>query len=173
MVPELETTRLILRQRALAEIDDYVAMDADLEVRRYITPAFRDTFEPDAYRTALVERMNRDFGPGFGHWTIRSRHAPHGFLGMAILMPVEGQGPEIEIGWRLPRSAWGHGHASEAARGVLRHAFETLALDEVVALIDPENVRSIAVAAKLGFSRAGRRAAYGTDFDLYRCARPS
>lgn len=168
MVPELETTRLSLRQRAAAEIDDYVAMDADLEVRRYITPDFRDNFDPAAYRAALAERMARDFGPGFGHWTIRSRYAPHRFLGMATLMPVEGQGPEIEIGWRLPRSAWGQGHASEAARRVLVHGFETLALDEVVALIDPDNVRSVAVATKLGLSRAGRRAAYGTEFDLYR-----
>ncbi|WP_369334457.1 GNAT family N-acetyltransferase, partial [Stenotrophomonas maltophilia] len=68
---------------------------------------------------------------------MRSRHAPHGFLGMAILMPVEGQGPEVEIGWRLPRAAWGRGYASEAAHAVLRHGFDTLALEEVVALIDP------------------------------------
>ncbi|WP_164172017.1 GNAT family N-acetyltransferase, partial [Streptococcus pneumoniae] len=90
------------------------------------------------------------------------------FLGMAILMPVEGQGPEVEIGWRLPRAAWGRGYASEAAHAVLRHGFDTLALEEVVALIDPDNARSIAVAAKLGLALAGRRAAYGTEFDLYR-----
>ncbi|WP_170182175.1 GNAT family N-acetyltransferase [Phreatobacter stygius] len=172
MVPDLTTARLLLRQRDIAEIDDYVAMDGDLEVRRHITPEFRDNFDADAYRVALAERMARDFGPGFGHWTLRSRVAPHGFLGMAILMPVEGRGPEIEIGWRLPRSAWGQGHASEAARCVLDHAFATLGLEDVVALIDPQNSRSIAVAAKLGFSADGRRAAYGTEFDLYRCRHP-
>jgi RimJ/RimL family protein N-acetyltransferase len=168
MVPQLETERLILAPRVLADLEDYVAMDSDREVRQFITPPFRDNFTPELYRANLPARIATDFGPGLGFWTLRLKTPARDFVGMALLMPVEGQGPEIEIGWRMPKSAWGRGYASEAARAVLAHGRDTLDLAEIVALINAENARSIAVAIKLGLARAGRRAAYGTEFDLYR-----
>jgi RimJ/RimL family protein N-acetyltransferase len=64
-------------------------------------------------------------------------------------------GPEIEIGWRLIRRAWGRGYATEAARPVLHHALGTLRLPQVIADIDPENTASVGVARKLGFRPAG------------------
>ena len=57
--------------------------------------------------------------------------------------------PVVEIGWHLERAAWGHGYATEAARGVLAHAAD-LGLGRVCALIVPDNVRSRHVARKLG-----------------------
>lgn len=173
MVPELETGRLRLSPRRLPDVDDFVAMDSDDEIRRYLPPAFRDGFDADAYRAALPGRMAADHGPGLGHWTVRLKDEARGFVGTALLIPVEGTGPDIEIGWRLPRAAWGHGYASEAARAVMDHAFGTLGLAGIVALIHEDNVRSAAVAGRLGLIRSGRRAAYGTEFDLYRLARPA
>ena len=168
MVPTLETDRLRLTPRTATDIEACVAMDSDLEVRRYITPDFRDRFDADAYRDTLEERVAIDAGRGFGWWIIRQRDAPERFHGLAMLIPVGLEGPEIEIGWRLPRASWGRGYATEAATGILAYAFDDLALSEVIACIDPENGRSIAVAARLGFVRAGRKAAYDTAFDLYR-----
>jgi RimJ/RimL family protein N-acetyltransferase len=46
------------------------------------------------------------------------------------------------------------------------YAFD-LALTEIIACIDPENVRSISIATRLGFVRIGRKRAYGSEFDLY------
>ena len=114
--------------------------------------------------------MALDFGNGLGHWTLRLRTDPAGFVGTAMLIPIEGKGPDIEIGWRLPRAFWGQGIASEAARAVHTHARGVVARDELVALIHPDNAGSIGVASKLGFERAGSRDAYGTTFDLYRPA---
>jgi RimJ/RimL family protein N-acetyltransferase len=168
MVPTLETERLLLAPRVLADLEDYVAMDSDRAVREYITPPFRDDFTPELYRANLPARIATDFGPVLGFWTLRLKAPAPVFVGMALLMPVEGKGPEVEIGWRMPRAAWGHGYASEAALTVLAYGRGTLGLAEVVALINPENLRSIAVATKLGMTRAGRRDAYGTSFDLYR-----
>jgi RimJ/RimL family protein N-acetyltransferase len=168
MVPPLETPRFALEPRTLADVEACVAMDSDIEVRRYITPAFRDHFDADTYRATLAERIGRDAGPGLGAWTIRPSADRATFLGMVLLIPVAMTGPEVEIGWRLPRSSWGQGMATEAATRVLRHAFETLALAEVIALIHPENRRSNAVGQRLGFLASGRMSAYGTEFDRYR-----
>lgn len=171
MVPQLSTDRLILKPREAADIDDFVAMDADPVVRRHMPPAFRDGFDAEAYRTQLARRVGHDFGAGLGHWTIRSKASPDRFLGTVLLIPVEGTGPGVETGWRLPRAAWGQGYAREAAAAVLAHGFAVAGLAEILALIAPDNQRSIATALSLGFAAQGRRAAYGTIFDRYQCAR--
>jgi RimJ/RimL family protein N-acetyltransferase len=79
----------------------------------------------------------------------------------SFLIPSDAVGPEIEIGWRLPRKAWSAGIATEAARAVLQHAFATLCLPEVVAEIDPSNLASIRVAKKLGLVRRGDVVGHG------------
>jgi RimJ/RimL family protein N-acetyltransferase len=53
MVPALETPRLSMRPPAAADVDAYVAMDSDVEVRRFITPDFRDNFDVDRHRHSL------------------------------------------------------------------------------------------------------------------------
>lgn len=168
MTPALETDRLTLLPRREADIDAYVAMDSDPMVRRYLPPDFRDHFEADAYRRVLLARVAVDFGEGLGHWSLWLKDAPEVFVGTVLLIPVEGRGPDVEIGWRLPRTFWGRGYASEAAAAGLRHAGHTVRPEALVALIHPENAGSIGVARKLGFARQGRRDAYGTTFDLYR-----
>jgi RimJ/RimL family protein N-acetyltransferase len=45
--------------------------------------------------------------------------------------------PAVEIGWRLPRSAWGQGWASEAAAAAAAFALDVLQLDELVAITLP------------------------------------
>lgn len=167
MVPVLETERLLLRPRTAGDIESFVAMDSDPDVRRFLPPAFRDGFDAATYRSVLPERIAMDHGPGLGHWTLVPRAQPDAFVGTALLIPVEGKGPDVEIGWRLPRARWGKGLASEAARQVVSHAGE-IGLAELVALIHPDNAASVGVARKLGFAPDGIRDAYGTTFQLYR-----
>ncbi len=57
--------------------------------------------------------------------------------------------------WRLGRAAWGRGLATEGARAALDFAFTTLDLEEVIAIIHPDNVRSRRVAEKLGMTIEG------------------
>lgn len=61
-----------------------------------------------------------------------------------------------EIGWALHPTAQGQGYAVEAAREAMRWAFATLGWREVIHCIDLPNLRSIAVAERLG-SRLLRR----------------
>jgi hypothetical protein len=55
-----------------------------------------------------------------------------------------------------------------SASRIVRYASHDLALSQIIACINPEKARSISVATRLGFLRAGRKMAYGTEFDLYR-----
>ena len=61
-----------------------------------------------------------------------------------------------EVGYGLRRDRWGRGYATEAVQACLRHGFEDLGLDRIVAdLTDPDNWRSQHVLQKCGFIRAG------------------
>jgi RimJ/RimL family protein N-acetyltransferase len=64
-------------------------------------------------------------------------------------MPFTG----IEIGWRLARSAWGHGYATEAALASLAFGFQVLALPEILAVTTAGNLRSQAVMQRIGMTR--------------------
>lgn len=78
-------------------------------------------------------------------------------VGDSILI-VQGTGlNEGEIGWTvLPQHA-GNGYATEAAREVLRLAFEEYGLRRVVANLDARNDRSAAVCQRLGMRRECHR----------------
>jgi RimJ/RimL family protein N-acetyltransferase len=121
-------------------------------VTRFVSGPWSD---PAAHRAFIEARTLGPYAPGLGYWTICRRDDPGSFVGWTLLIPQDAVGPEIEIGWRLRREAWGQGLAAEAARPVLRHAFATLKLPEVIAEIDPANAASLKVAENLGLRLRG------------------
>jgi [ribosomal protein S5]-alanine N-acetyltransferase len=100
----------------------------------------------------VLESARVDPG-GLGFWRVegRSDGAFHG-LGALIRMP---DGDDVEVAYRLARSAWGRGIATEAAGALVSHALGALALPRVVAVTYPDNVASQRVLDKLGFERRG------------------
>ncbi len=65
-----------------------------------------------------------------------------------------------EIGFSLNPAYWGQGYATEAARAVLAHAFDTLALDTVFCAHFDFNLGSRRVCEKLGFVYTFERSAH-------------
>ena len=61
----------------------------------------------------------------------------------------------IEIGWHFRPASWGFGYATEAAHRAAQYAFEQLQLPLLLAVIDPQNKRSIALAERLGMHYDG------------------
>lgn len=88
----------------------------------------------------------------FGHWAIHDKAAPivHGWVELSKLRPWSGPSDEIAISYVLGRASWGRGIATEAARRLLRHAFEVNRLDRVMAVIVADNAASRRVLEKLG-----------------------
>jgi RimJ/RimL family protein N-acetyltransferase len=91
---------------------------------------------------------------GFGLWLLQEpRGEVAGWVGPAHPTYVPELGEEVEIGWTLRRPFWGRGLATEAAALALETAFEHLAIEEVISLINAANARSSSVATRLGMSR--------------------
>lgn len=61
----------------------------------------------------------------------------------------------MEVAYRLARSAWGRGLATEAAGALVVHGLRTLGLPRLVAVTYPQNLASQRVLDKIGFERRG------------------
>ena len=58
----------------------------------------------------------------------------------------------MDIGWRLKKSAWGNGFATEAAKACLDFAFSELKLNEIYSFATTNNKGSEAVMKKIGMN---------------------
>ena len=61
--------------------------------------------------------------------------------GEAGLVPLGGEGPDIELGYGLGSAFWGRGLATELGRAILDEAFGPLGLQRVVAVTLPTTSR--------------------------------
>ena len=177
---ELHTPRCVLRQWRDSDLAPWAEMNADPQVRRYfpgLLDAEQARAEAGRCRDAIAQR-------GWGMWALElpGQFDFAGFVGLNVPHYDAPFVPAVEIGWRLPRAAWGRGLATEAAEAALAFAFERMAVREVVAICVPGNAASRRVMHRLGMVRdeAG-------DFDhprveaghplrrhmLYRCAAPA
>ena len=143
----LTTPRLRLRTFRPDDLPLYAALNADPEVVRFLGgPLSRD--ESDAI-AEYAQGLHAREGIGL----LAVERAEDGvFVGMCGLHHVTDWYPDIEVAWRLARTHWGHGYATEAAAAWLRHGFTILDLPRVISIADrePPNVRSIAVMRRLG-----------------------
>ena len=145
----LRTERLLLRQWRDEDLEAWTAMNGDPEVNAFLPWPALPISEISA---RSLRRFKRDIEErGWGFWAVEIA-ATGEFVGMAGLDPVEeGHGLEgVEVGWRLARSAWGKGYATEAARAALKYGFETLGLHEILSTAAAGNVRSRAVMTRIG-----------------------
>lgn len=60
-----------------------------------------------------------------------------------------------DLGYALLPAGRGSGYASEAGAAVLAHAREVLGHARVLAIVNPDNLRSISVLERLGFAAEG------------------
>ena len=146
----LETDRLLLRRFTEDDVDNPVELDSDPDVMRFINggrPTPREEIERDVLPTFLgyYERF-----AGYGFWAAVEKSTGR-FVGWFHLRPAEAAHPdEVELGYRLRRSAWGKGYATEGSRSLIQKAFTELGVQRVVAFTMVVNVASRRVMEKAG-----------------------
>jgi RimJ/RimL family protein N-acetyltransferase len=144
----LTTERLFIRTFHILDIEPLYRIFCDEEVMRYSDGVHTKEWVQDWLHTCLKQDYQTR---GFGPYAITEQvsRTVIGYCGLFSFPNVNGQ-PEIEIGYRLVKSAWGQGYATEAAGAVRNHAFSMLGIKRLIAMIDPANVASIRVAEKIG-----------------------
>jgi RimJ/RimL family protein N-acetyltransferase len=150
----IETTRLLLEPLETSQLEAFVALTADPATMLYWRPDGPLTRD-DAERN-FVAALARLRELGFGRrWLVsRATGAGLGFVDTKYFgNSCEEVSPdEVEVGWMLTPSAWGHGYATEAGSAIRDEAFDRLKLESVVAVHHPKNAASGRIMEKLGMT---------------------
>ncbi|MDL9937273.1 GNAT family N-acetyltransferase [Gordonia sp. ABSL1-1] len=150
----IDTIRTRLRPLRSVDVDNLVRLDSDPAVMRYVSggaPTSREVVEEWVIPRAQAERRAH----GTGIWSIVDRHSAR-FVGWIALRTPRHSGPaELELSYRLQRSVWGRGLATEASHALLSFAFDELGSDRVFAGTMAGNLGSRRVMEKLGMSLVG------------------
>jgi len=143
-IPRLETERLILRgpgPQDFKPIADFFASDQS---------HFVGGPKPVGGAWHFLTFMLGHWGMrGIGMWTVTEKTSDVGLGLVGLYYPVGW--PEREIGWHIwDKSSEGRGLAYEAATAAIGFARNTLNVRTLVSYISPDNIRSIALAKRLG-----------------------
>ena len=142
------TERLVMRHFEILDAEPMYRVFGDPDVMRFGDGVQTKEWVQEWLRLC-PERYYQTWG--FGPYAVVESQGQNvvGYCGLFYFPDINGQ-PEVEIGYRLARSAWGQGYATEAASAVRDYAFYTLGIKRLIALIDPSNMASIRVAEKIG-----------------------
>ncbi len=150
--PTLRTTRLRLRAFDNSDADALFALHSNAFVLRYWdAPPWSEPVHAERFITACRQMADA----GTGTRLAVDRVSDGTFIGWCSLTRWNPDYRTASMGYCLDDAAWGHGYATEAARAVLRWAFDTLDLNRVQAETDTRNAASARVLEKLGFLREG------------------
>ena len=168
----LETDRLLLRGWHESDLPEWVAMNADEDVRRY----FPDLLTPEVAIERAVEYQEELVTNGFGLWAVETREAiayldsdnrpnllpPSSFIGFIGIHKMDTDIPALddgtpvsyEICWRLAKEAWGQGLATEGAQAARDYAFGIERFPILGSYTTAENAPSRRVMEKVGLRLA-------------------
>jgi RimJ/RimL family protein N-acetyltransferase len=146
----LETDRLVLRRFTAADADNLVDLDADPDVMRFVTggiPTSREEIQNEVLPAFLAYYQRYE---GCGFWAAIEK-ATGEFLGWFHFRPRPDAAPgEVELGYRLRKSAWGRGYATEGSRALIRRGFTVSDVQRVTAEAMAVNQASRRVMEKAG-----------------------
>ena len=164
---EILTERLHLRMFRPDDFEAHALISGDPEVMRYIPPGPMTRVE--AWRQ-MAQYVGHWQLRGYGIWAVIERSSQKLIGRIGLLNPESGNG--FEVGWALAREAWGKGYALEGTRAALDYAFNVVGWQDAVAVIHPENARSIRVAERLGGTFERNRELSGVPASIYCIKRP-
>jgi RimJ/RimL family protein N-acetyltransferase len=151
---EVHTERLLMRRWREGDRGPFAELNGDPGTLVYF-PATLSRAESDAFVDRIEARFEEN---GYGLWALEVKETGDfiGFTGLAPMPPDVPGGGGTEIGWRLARTAWHHGYATEAARAARDVAFDGIGLTELWSMTAVLNTPSQAVMRRIGMTEAAR-----------------
>jgi len=147
----LRSERLGFRAWASADFPLAKGLWGDPQVTRLFS---KERLFDEQIEERLKAELERAETYGVQYWPmfelITGEHA-----GCCGLRPYRTEEKIYELGFHLRSAHWGSGFAKEAARTILNHATEVLAIHAIFAGHHPDNAASRNVLLKLGFEETG------------------
>ena len=151
-MPDLPTSRLLLRRLTLHDAADIFAYSRDPEVAQHVLwDAHRTIGESRAYIRYMLRKYRMVEPASWGiEWTANGK-----IIGTIGFMWIQDDNRAAEVGYSLSRKYWGNGIMTEALEAVLDYGFNTLRLNRIEAVHELTNPASGAVMRKCGMIREG------------------
>jgi ribosomal-protein-alanine N-acetyltransferase len=161
----VETPRLVLRPPLATDVPEFrLLLRKNTDHLRPVSPLPR----PGEDNTSLTElsnliaRQRREWQKDQGYsFVVTLKHPDRPIVGrVALNNVVRGAFQNAYLGYWIDASHQGRGLMTEAVRGVIGFAFESLRLHRVQIAIMPKNQKSLRVVERLGIRHEGQAKAY-------------
>lgn len=145
--------RLGFRNWKLDDLDAFAELTADEEVMKH----FPSIMSRDETKDLIVRFQKHFEKKNYTYYAVEIKSSGEfiGFIGLAYQEYEASFLPATDIGWRLKRSSWGNGYATEGAKKCLAHAFSNLGIETIVAVCTERNINSENVMKKIGMTKQG------------------
>ena len=142
---------MILREFTQTDLQTLIDLNGDVEVMRHLTGGI--PLSPDLVRNQILPMFLRLHveTPDFGYWAVIEK-CTGDFIGWFQFRPKNSPESGVELGYRLKRSAWNKGYATEGARTLIVKGIGELGVKRIFAKAMVSNVASIRVMEKAGLS---------------------
>ena len=147
----ISTQRITLRKWKNSDREPFAQLNQDPDVMTYLgAPMSREDSDAAIDKQLALMAAGE---PAF--WAVEENQTRKfiGCIGVKRVTFKAAFTPCYEIGWRLSKSAWGKGFATEGARAALSLAFRDWDMEKIYSFTVHANIRSQSVMEKIGMSR--------------------
>jgi len=156
-----ETPRLYFREFDVEDANSLFLLNEDPEVIRYTgDPPFENS---EAARKFILDYDHYE-KHGFGRWAVVKKEDDQ-FIGWCGLKYNEEE--EIDIGFRFFQKEWGKGYATESAKAIIKYGIKELKMTHFIGRAAKDNIASVKILEKLGFSFQKQSECHGISDALY------
>jgi RimJ/RimL family protein N-acetyltransferase len=147
----LETKRCIVRETTVEDVEAFYRIYEDPRVSDYLDDIQHAPEQEKEYVREYIEKIYGYYG--FGVWTILEKESGV-VIGRAGFSYSEGF-TEPDLGFLIAGPWQEKGYAEEVCSAILAYGREELGFERVLALVRPDNLRSLRLCRKLGFVEVG------------------
>jgi RimJ/RimL family protein N-acetyltransferase len=145
----LKSDRLCFRVWHKNDLDLAVGLWGDHNVTRLFDS--RGPLSDEQVKNRLYKEIETHASYGYQYWPIFLIETGE-HIGCAGLRPYDLEKNTLEIGFHIRSSHWRNGYGSEAAKAVMKYAFNSLNASALFAGHHPQNIASRKLLFSLGFS---------------------
>lgn len=143
--------RLGFRNWNKEDLKEITELNADVDVMEHFPKTLNEK-ETEMFMDRLQKHYT-DRGYTYFATEVLATGELIGFIGLAYQDYETSFTPATDIGWRLKKTAWGKGYATEGAKRCLEYAFDNLNLNRVIAVCTENNNKSERVMIKIGMNK--------------------
>tara|TARA_B110000046_G_C13021675_1_gene411564 strand:+ start:67 stop:624 length:558 start_codon:yes stop_codon:yes gene_type:complete len=148
-----KSKRLGFRNWNENDLTELSKINADLEIMEHFPKPLTEK-----ETTEFIQRLKNHYEKnGYSYFATEILESGEliGFIGLALQDYKTDFTPAVDIGWRLKKSAWGKGYATEGAKKCLEFAFYEMNLENIISTCTEKNSKSENVMKKIGMDKIG------------------